>query len=148
MATVEQTASKNNETGMGRAKILTAARALIGKKYDELDCSHMVWNAYKAAGYDFPYSSTSSYESILIDVYFIAIEEKDLNPADLILYAGHVGIYDPDGCTVVNTAQCQAQKDNTDMRILSARSGKNLGTEYGRSTWFGKPKKYLKWSEF
>ena len=140
--------SQDAQTGSARASILKQARLLIGTSYDKLDCSHMVWTAYKTAGYEFPYTSTSAYPAVLVGTYFVEITEAELKPGDLILYSGHVGIYDPDGCSIVNTAQCQGQKDASEMRVLSARSGKNLGTEYGRSSWFGTPKKYLKWKSF
>lgn len=132
--------------GETRAQILAAARALIGKSYSELDCSHMVHSAYKAAGLIFPYKMTSAY-SELIGSYFTEIDAEQRKPGDLVLYAGHVGIYDPDGCTVVNTVQCQ-RLEGKDMRILSARSGNNLGTDYGRSSWFGTIKSNLCWSGF
>jgi cell wall-associated NlpC family hydrolase len=132
---------------LDRARILKAARALIGTAYDELDCSHLVHKAYAEAGLTFPYTRTADYDAVLVGSYFAPTSADELKPGDLLLYSGHVGIYDPDGCTIVNTAEC-SKLGGKDMRVLSARSGKNLGTEYGRSSWFGKVRTHLKWGGF
>ena len=132
--------------GKLRAKILQKARARIGTSYDKMDCSHMVQSAYEEAGLKFPYTETKSFQSILIGKYFDKTTTP--KPGDLILYPGHVGIYDPDGCSDVQSTECKRMGEKSDsMRILSARSGKNMGVEYGQSSWFGKGD-YLVWKDF
>jgi len=126
-----------------RAKILESARKLIGTKYSELDCSHMVHKVYGEAGLTYDYMTTELLNGPLSERYFKSTNEG--RPGDLVLYSAHVGIYDPDGCDAQRTSECERVK--SDMRVLSSRSGAGLGVEYGRSNWFGKAR-YLRWKEF
>ena len=104
----------------------------------------MIHRAYERAGLTYTYMSTEFLsKEATAQTYFKTA--TDPRPGDLALYPGHVGIFDPEGCTATKTAECQKLDGNA--RILSARSGKNLGVEYGRSAWFGTPQ-YLRWKAF
>jgi len=95
--------------------------------------------------WSFPFTDTRQFEATLIDEYFVKITDDEALPADLILYSGHGGIYDPDGCPIVHTAQCE--KNQSNIRGMSARSGKNLEVQHGRSSWFHNGQ-YLAWKGF
>ncbi|NOT26819.1 MAG: hypothetical protein HOP16_12035 [Acidobacteria bacterium] len=105
----------------------------------------MVHKAYESAELKYAYMSTEVLRLEVTNGSVFKRVEGDPKPGDLVLYPGHVGIYDPDGCADIATAECK--KLDSDARILSARSGKNLGVEYGRSAWFGTPT-CLRWNEF
>ena len=124
-----------------KAEILKKARTLIGTSYKDLDCSHFVHKAYDMAGFKYPYHNTATFN--LLTDYFIEVTEVE--PGDVILYTGHMGLHDPDGCNAMNTTECQKLKGEA--RVLSARSGNNLGAEYGRSAWFGTVQKMYRWRD-
>lgn len=126
---------------VSKSEILKQARTLIGTKYNDLDCSHFVHKAYELAGLKYPYQNTATFH--LLTNYFMEVEEAE--PGDVILYSGHMGLHDPEGCNTMNTKECQKLKG--DARILSARSGNNLGVEYGRSAWFGTVQKIYRWKD-
>jgi len=123
--------------------ILARARALRGIPYADLDCSHFVHRAYEEAQCKYPYQSTKSFAEKTKE-YFV--EEALPAAGDVVLYSGHMGIYDPQGCQVLKSDQVCRQL-NDDAPILSARSGGNMGVAYGRSSWFetGKKPKYFRW---
>lgn len=124
-----------------KAEILKKARTLIGTSYKDLDCSHFVHKAYDLAGFKYPYQNTSTFH--LLSPFFEEVQEAE--PGDVIVYTGHMGLYDPEGCNTMSTKECAKVKG--DARVLSARSGNNLGVEYGRSVWFGEVKKIYRWRD-
>ncbi len=133
--------------------VLTEARKLIGTSYDDLDCSHFVCEAYKNAGYPYEYANTASFVKSLATgsaAVFIAVPERaQWQAADVILVPGHMGLWDPEGCSVVtNSTECtRIEKMKLEPFFLSSRSpGKTLpsgGPEYGVTNWWkGEPKAY------
>jgi cell wall-associated NlpC family hydrolase len=140
------------DEGKTRANLLEKARAYIGTPYSKLDCSHFVHDAYKDAGLEFPYSDTKHYDTLLVGKYFRKLDKaEEPKPGDLVLFSGHVGIYDPDGCSTVHTTECKRlSKQSDSMRLLSARgSGKptDVGVEYGQISWWSGGR-YLRWVGF
>lgn len=59
----------------------------------DIDCSHLVYEALKAAGYSIPYQTTSALNSSEADKYFETFSLDEAKPGDLILYPSHVGIF-------------------------------------------------------
>lgn len=139
---------EETEIAKKRADILSKARAKIGTPYNEVDCSHFVQAVYEEAGLKFPYTETRSYKTNLVGKFFLAITENEAKPGDLILFSGHVGIFDPDGCSATHSIECKRlEKQSDSMRVLSARSGKNMGVEYGQAGWWANPQ-FLVWKEY
>lgn len=120
--------------------ILAAARKLIGTPYASLDCSHFVHKAFADAGLEYTYASTASFSTIP-QFQPVATPQE----GDVVLFSSHMGIYDPNGCAVVDTAECK--RLGATLPILSARSGNNLGVEYGRASWFAGQAKYFRWKD-
>src|SRR4051794_30301217 len=91
--------------------VLTEARKLIGTSYDELDCSHFVWEAYKNAGYPYKYHNTATFVAKLAtgeaSMFVPVADRAQWQAADVILVPGHMGLWDPEGCSVVtNNSEC------------------------------------------
>jgi uncharacterized protein RhaS with RHS repeats len=90
-------------TGSERARIRAAALALGGTPYlygghgpRALDCSHLVALAYRSAGFDYRYWSTSETP----DEHLAAVQQAAVG--DVILWRGHMGIVtdpSPTSCT-------------------------------------------------
>lgn len=59
----------------------------------DIDCSHLVNNVLKTAGYDIPYLPTNRLNSDEALKYFDLISLQEATPNDLILYPYHVGIF-------------------------------------------------------
>lgn len=135
-------------TDAQKESILQNARALIGMKYDQIDCSNFVHRAYAAAKVTYPYRATASFDDLTIQ-YFNKLEASvTREAADVLMFSGHVGLWDPGGCTVLETAkmpnpQCQSMKNN--VPVLSSRSGKNRGPDFGQAKWFGEVKAVYRW---
>jgi hypothetical protein len=75
-----------------RNQILTAARALIGTKYSDIDCSHFVHRAYATAALNYPYRSTDSFDG-LVGSYFVEVDSKKdaLQAADVLMFSVNIG---------------------------------------------------------
>ena len=139
---------------MGRSDIVMKAREFIGTPYSDLDCSNFVHKAYAAAGLSYPYRNTATFQTLTH--YFRELKAEELPEAgDVVLYAAHMGIYDPDGCDATATNECkrlqEIPKFKDNVRILSARGRpgyeKSIGVEYGPSAFFGTNQKYFRWRE-
>ena len=126
-------------------EILINARKYIGKTYNDIDCSHFVWQAYKDSGKEYPYRPTATFDELSRLGYFDKLD-KAAAPidGDLLLFSGHIGIWDSKGCTVlVTNAECKRLKN--DAPFLSSRSGDNRGPDYGRQSWWGNIKAIYRW---
>lgn len=132
--------------------VLSAARALIRKKtYADIDCSHYVHQAYATAGLNYPYRDTATFIG-LVGGYFAEVdaEKEGFEPADVLMFSGHVGLWDPNGCRVLQdagTPNSECKRFNNEVSFLSSRSGKNRGPDYGMMSWFGGLKKVYRWSK-
>lgn len=61
---------------------------------DETDCSNFVNEIYRRAGFEFPYADTSLISCLKV---FREIPANQLNPGDLVLYSGHIGVVNDTG---------------------------------------------------
>lgn len=66
---------------------------LGGSSLNGIDCSNLVNQAYKKAGYDYLYTQTSSWPPS----QFVPIQKSELQTGDVRLLPGHMGLYDPSG---------------------------------------------------
>lgn len=131
-------------------KLLTQARVLIGTSYAKMDCSHFVHQAYDSAGMAYPYLSSGSFDSKPNEKYFTHVG-SDLTAArleagDVIVFKGHMGLWDPEGCQVLTgNAECVQLKGQAP--FLSSRSGGDRGPDYAPlSYWKGKYEVY-RWAK-
>ena len=113
------------------AKIITAGETWLGVSYlyggdsrDGIDCSHFVHRAYQEAGFDYDYLSTS-YLSKSQNFVPVGVPQA----GDLILFQGHVGIYNP-------------KPPKAGKTVLSAG---NTGVHYGKPGWYTKPYTYYRY---
>jgi hypothetical protein len=130
--------------------VLSAARALIGKKtYKDLDCSHFVHFAYAQANLHYPYKATADFDKSLKNHFKkVDLKKSAYEAADVLMFAGHMGLWDSDGCKVLQTEEKQnAECERFDNRLsfLSSRSGDNRGPDFGMTSWFGKLKAVYRW---
>lgn len=129
-------------TSQDRDSILAAARRRIGTPYADLDCSHFVWQSYGDAGFAYDYAPTATFAPSRAGWQgpFAAVTGA-LQPADVLLFAGHMGLWDPDGCTVLGSnAECRRLRDQAP--VLSSRSGGNRGPDFGVPKWWGAYRTY------
>lgn len=134
--------------------VLKAARALIGTKYDALDCSNFVHQSYATGGLHYPYRNTASFSG-LVPEYFIEVSTADgmegvVEPADVLMFKGHVGLWDPQGCRVLQDAgagNSECSRFNNQVPFLSSRSGGNRGPDYGMMKWWGKLQGVYRWNK-
>lgn len=129
--------------------VLRVARTLIGMKYSDLDCSHFVHRAYSTAKLEYPYAPTAAFSS-LVDNYFVEITtaQSSFEPADVLMFSGHVGLWDPEGCSVLKSSGApdgECTKFDDKIPFLSSRSGNNRGPEFGMLKWFGNLKTAYRW---
>lgn len=126
-------------------ELLGDARKHIGKSYADIDCSHFVWQSFKDAGKEYPYRSTSSFDQLVEMGYFIKLD-KNIEPqkGDVLMYNGHVGFWDPLGCSILVTNDVCKQW-GTEASVLSSRSGKNKGPSYAKPSWFNGLKAIYRW---
>ena len=59
-----------------------------GKKYDQIDCSHLVHKAFEDAGYEYVYKNTSQIPDC---GYFTKVGLGSAQRGDVILFDGHMG---------------------------------------------------------
>jgi hypothetical protein len=124
-------------------QVLQAARKLIGKTYADIDCSHFVHEAYGNAGLTYEYAATATFVAAQAGPAgpFELIPSAPWQSADVLLFKGHMGLRDPDGCSVLGTnAECK--RLNQRAPLLSSRSGGNRGPDYGIPSWWGSFKVY------
>lgn len=132
--------------------ILSAARALIGRKYHELDCSHFVQESYRTAGLTYPYTNTASFGS-LVPEFFAAVPKLDqgeFQPADILMFGGHMGLWDPEGCRELKqagTPDAECESASSPMPFLSSRSGDDRGPDFGKVNWFGALQAVYRWNK-
>ena len=120
-------------------KILDAARALVGTAYSSLDCSNFVHQVYDKAGLKYTYCATKSFPAGTgkSSMFLELLDNTEILAGDVVLFPGHMGIWDPEGCRVIETSrECKRFEDQAP--VLSSRSGKNLGVEYGKVEFFTK----------
>jgi prepilin-type processing-associated H-X9-DG protein len=139
-------------TESNQKSVLSAARALIGKKtYKQLDCSNFIHQAYALADLHYPYRSTDSFDGLVPD-YFIKVGTKqvEFQAADVLMFDGHVGLWDPDGCRVLQdagTEDKECKRFDNKLNFLSSRSSGNRGPDYGMMKWFGGLKAVYRWNK-
>lgn len=126
-----------------KTKVLEEARKLIGMSYDTLDCSHFVYESYVKAHLGYPYRNTKTFVD-LVNSYFLPVNPEQLEAGDVIVFDGHMGIWDPQGCSVLTTNR-ECQRLDNKAPFLSSRSSKNRGPDYGRLGWFGTSYKVYRW---
>ena len=118
--------------------ILQAARGLIGQTYASLDCSHFVHEAYEEAGYPYPYHNSVHFGELAGDrnAPFLSVPATGQKEGgDVIVMFGHMGIWDPQGCTILtNNPECSRLGGNAP--FLSSRKGGNRGPDFGRTQWW------------
>lgn len=129
--------------------VLSVARALIGTKYSDIDCSHFVHRAYATAGLNYPYRSTDSFAG-LVGSYFVEVDTKNgsWQAGDVLLFSDHVGLWDPRGCQVLQdagTPDADCKRFKNSLPFLSSRSGGNRGPDYGMLQWFGDLQAVYRW---
>ena len=147
--------------------ILTKARSFKGTPHNELDCSAFVHAVFNAAGLSFPYKSTSAFEDLVgPNGYFELVPGNNPQPGDVILFPkqesipGHLGIWDPSGCSALMPNREQERFDNqrrglgsavecerfgNDAPFLSSRHKNNRGPDYARLNHFSSYYKVYRW---
>lgn len=66
------------------------------------------------------------------------------------MFDGHVGLWDADGCRVLQDAKTpneECTRFNNQMPFLSSRSGGNRGPDCGMMKWFGGLKTVYRWNK-
>ena len=130
-------------------RVLEQARLLIGTTYDQLDCSHFVHKAFAQAGMVYTYRNSASFASDPDDRFESVGFNLDaglLEPGDVIVFNGHMGIWDPDGCIILGgNEQCKNLKNKAP--FLSSRSGGNRGPDYGQLKWWSGDYQVFRWSD-
>ncbi len=124
-------------------RVLEEARALIGKTYADIDCSHFVKDAYTSAGLSYDYAPTATFAATRAGTGgpFELVLASSLQSADVLLFTGHMGLWDPEGCSVLGTnAECKRLKQQAP--VLSSRSSGNRGPDFGVPSWWGAYKVY------
>jgi hypothetical protein len=126
-------------------ELLVNARKHIGKSYADIDCSHFVWQSFKDAGKEYPYRSTAQFDDLVSMGYFLKLDSKTTPViGDVLMYKGHVGFWDPEGCSILVTNDvCKSL--GSEASVLSSRSGKNKGPSYGKPAWFNELKAIYRW---
>jgi len=114
-----------------------------------MDCSHFVNFAYAQADLHYPYTATSSFDKRL-SAYFkkVDMQESAWEAADVLMFSGHMGLWDPEGCKVLQKEQTQdaeCERFDNKLNFLSSRSGGNRGPAFGMTDWFGKLKAVYRW---
>ena len=129
-------------------KLLSNARSLIGQPYDTLPCNEFVHKAFLLTGLKYEKKKTTDFPN-LKDKTFVEVDFKKksvnvLEPGDIILFQGHMGIWDPQGCTYLpENKECGRFKG--DLPFLSSRTANNRGPDFGKIDWFGKVKAVYRW---
>ena len=131
-----------------KEKLLQAARSKIGTSYGELPCNKFVHEVYQQIGLKYENKLTSQF-STLKDISFIEVDFKKrdlsvLEPGDILLFEGHMGIWDPQGCSVL-PENLECKRLGSDLPVLSSRSKGNRGPDFGKTEWFGKVKAVYRW---
>lgn len=130
--------------------VLAAARALIGKPYDQMDCSHFVHQAFATASLAYPYTNTAGFPGLITkgQDFFEVAGADSMQAGDVVMFAKHMGIWDPQGCTVLAAAQSpnnECTKFTNAAPVLSSRSGGNRGPDFGTTSMFGEIKAVYRW---
>ena len=148
--------------------ILTKARSFKGTPHNELDCSAFVHAVFNAAGLKFPYKSTSAFPELVgPNGYFELVPGNTPQPGDVILFPkqesipGHLGIWDPSGCSALMPNREQERFDNqrrglgsavecerlgNDAPFLSSRYRNNRGPDYAQLKHFKGPYTVYRWT--
>ncbi|MFB6194572.1 MAG: C40 family peptidase [Haloplanus sp.] len=91
--TLPKTAVRRRESAISPADVVDCARSFLGTGYewggktaDGIDCSGLVWIAYRAAGVRLPRDSDQQQR------VGTAVERDELAPGDLLFFPGHVAI--------------------------------------------------------
>lgn len=128
--------------------VLSAARTLIGTPYKDLDCSYFVHKAYAIAGFHYAYQATATFHTLVGKCFEEVVDMKACEAADVLMFSGHMGLWDAQGCKVLEDAktpnqECIRFKNN--LPFLSSRSGGGRGPDFGQMKWFGGLKKVYRW---
>lgn len=128
--------------------VLAAARSLIGTPYRDLDCSHFVHRAYATAGLHYAYQATETFSSLVGSSFEEVTDTSNLKSGDVLMFAKHMGLWDAQGCKVLQDAATpnkECLRFNNHLPFLSSRSGGNRGPDFGKMQWFGDLKKVYRW---
>lgn len=103
------------------------------KGVKRIDCSHLVNQAIKAAGYAIPYQTTAD---MAHSQYYEEVDAKDVKPGDIALWNGdkhHTGI--------VEDYDAKTGKGS----FFGAQSKKGASSAaMGKGAWWGQPQKFLR----
>jgi hypothetical protein len=103
------------------------------KGVKRIDCSHLVNQAVKGAGYAIPYQTTAD---MAHSKYYEEVDAKDVKPGDIALWNGdkhHTGI--------VENYDAKTGKGS----FFGAQSKKGAsGAQMGKGAWWGQPQKFLR----
>jgi hypothetical protein len=131
-----------------RNKLLTQARKLIGTSYNIIDCSHFVNKAYSTAGMPYPYSATKDFvkkSNKDFELIGTDLATTSLEPGDVIVFNGHMGLWDPEGCSVLGVNQ-QCKRLKNDAPFLSSTTTNNHGPDFGRLNWWTGSYSVYRWA--
>ena len=120
-------------------KVLKAGRMFIGKTYKQMDCSAFVHNTYVAAGLNYPRVGTEAFGGLAGKYFDKLPANTPLEAGDLVMFPGHVGIWDPQGCQILQNAGTpdkQCHSNHNLLPLLSSRSSHNRGPDFGALNWF------------
>ncbi len=93
--------------------------------------------AFKSAGLDYPYTPTAMFATACAgsDGPFKLVGGTP-QAGDVLLFTGHMGLWDPEGCTVLGTnSECKRLQGKAP--LLSSRSTGNRGPDFGVPAWWG-----------
>ncbi|WP_199155182.1 NlpC/P60 family protein [Chromobacterium sp. ASV23] len=103
------------------------------KGVKRIDCSHLVNQAVKGAGYAIPYQTTAD---MAHSKYYEEVDAKDVKPGDIALWNGdkhHTGI--------VEDYDAKTGKGS----FFGAQSKKGASSaQMGKGAWWGRPQKFLR----
>lgn len=126
-------------------ELLATARTKIGTPYSEMDCSHFVHKSFEDAGHSYPYQNSATFDDLVRLGYFERVAKSEggrynLKAGDVLVFSGHMGIWDPLGCEVLAqkdnpNPECKSLKNNAP--FLSSRSGNSRGPDFGVTKWWG-----------
>jgi len=139
-------------------KILSVARTFIGTPHSSLDCSNAVWQAYNKAGMPYTYKASWQIKPTDPPSGFTWVGKNlpapKLQPADMIVFGAHMGIWDPDGCKALGTnAVCKKLADNAPFlssrgtATAKSKTGDDRGQDYGQLSWWHGDYNVYRWGK-
>lgn len=119
------TLSAHGDAVMGETKYWEGVKYVYGgNSVYGIDCSHFVWQVYNGIGLRYSYTPTSSFAGLSEFCEVMAPER-----GDVVLFSGHMGIYDPYTPTAGHT-------------LYGAYSA---GVGYSNPSWWSGSRRYFRW---